>query len=127
MVISRSKSIELDTFDLQQLITRLLNLYPTAFRYVWYHPKTGMWSGASPELLLKTDGVSFSTMALAGTQKYREDGNYIWHRKELEEQQIVVNAISSSLQKVTSVIRLSKKYTYRAAFCNQAKIQPRLL
>jgi len=115
IVISRKKEIKLKQFDLKVLINRLLNLYPNAFRYVWYHPKTGLWCGASPELLVKSEGPSFITMALAGTQKYEEGNNPIWHHKEREEQQIVVDAISTSLQKVTSVVKISKSYTYRAA------------
>jgi len=115
IVISRKEEFKLQNFDLQQLIKRILNLYPTAFRYVWYHPKTGLWCGASPEVLVETEGISFKTMALAGTQRYNSKEKYSWHYKEIEEQQIVVDTISTSLQKVTSVIRISKTYNHRAA------------
>jgi len=115
IVTSRKKDIDLNQFNLIDLIIRLLNLYPKAFRYVWYHPKTGLWCGASPELLVKTKGPSFITMALAGTQKYQEGIDPVWNHKEKEEQQIVVDSISTSLQKVTSVVKISKTYTRRAA------------
>ena len=115
IVVSRKEEFKLQNFNIQQLITRILNLYPTAFRYVWYHPKTGLWCGASPEVLVETEGVSFSTMALAGTQRYNSDESYTWQHKEIEEQQIVVDEISTSLQKVTSVVRISKTYNHRAA------------
>ncbi len=115
IVVSRREDFRLQKLDLQLLINRILNLYPTAFRYVWYHPKTGLWCGASPEVLVQTEGTSFTTMALAGTQIYNSKNNYTWHYKEIEEQQIVVDAISTSLQKVTSVIRISKTYNHIAA------------
>ncbi len=115
IVVSRKEKFTLENFDLQELVDRILNLYPTAFRYIWYHPKTGLWCGASPEVLVQTEGASFTTMALAGTQRHNSKDNYSWHYKEIEEQQIVVDAISTSLQKVTSVVRISKTYNHRAA------------
>ena len=115
IVLSRKKEIDLKQFDISILIKRLLNLYPTAFRYIWYHPQTGFWCGASPEILLQTEGVSFTTMALAGTQIIKKDTLPYWNIKELNEQKIVVDAIATSLQKVTSAVRISKTYNYQAA------------
>lgn len=115
IVISRNNSIQLEKFDLSVLISRLLNLYKPAFRYIWYHPKTGLWCGATPELLLKTDGASFQTMALAGTQKHHDDKSPQWTEKEIEEQQIVTDSITSSLEKVTTILKVSKTYNFQAA------------
>lgn len=115
IVLSRKKEIELKQFEISVLIKRLFNLYPTAFRYVWFHPQTGLWCGASPEVFLKTEGVSFTTMALAGTQMVKKDKVPHWNFKELNEQKIVVDAISTNLQKVTSVVRISKTYDHKAA------------
>lgn len=115
IVFSRKKEISLTEFDLELLIHRILNLYPSAFRYVWYHPKTGLWCGATPEVLVQTEGVSFKTMALAGTRQYVEEIEPKWTIKEIVEQKIVVDAISTSLQKVTSVVRISKTYNHKAA------------
>ena len=70
------------------MIERVLNLYPKAFRYVWYHPITGLWCGASPEVLLKTNGDFFKTMALAGTQKHIDNKIIKWNLKEKKEQQM---------------------------------------
>ncbi len=115
IVTSRKKDFKLKQFNLDVLIERLLNLYPSAFRYIWYHPKTGLWCGATPEVLVKTEGPAFTTMALAGTQIYQENIEPIWNHKEREEQQIVVDAIVTSLQKVTSVLKISKSFTQQAA------------
>ncbi len=115
IVFSRKKEISLTEFDLELLIHRILNLYPSAFRYIWYHPNTGLWCGASPEVLVQTEGISFKTMALAGTRKHIEGVAPDWTIKETIEQKIVVDAISTSLQKVTSVVRISKLYNHKAA------------
>src|SRR5690606_29924692 len=50
IVISRSKDFPLTKFKLAILIRQLFSAYPTAFRYIWYHPKTGIWCGATPEV-----------------------------------------------------------------------------
>lgn len=115
IVLSRKIEFPLEKFDIILLINRIFNLYPDAFRYVWFHPKTGIWCGASPEVLLQTEGVSFVTMALAGTQRLEENKEPHWNYKELNEQKIVVDAISTCLQKVTSVVRISKTYNHNAA------------
>jgi len=114
IVVTRRKELSLKKFDLSIIIFRLLHLFPGAFRYVWFHPETGLWCGASPEVLIITDGTSFTTMALAGTQKLNNGGVLDWSQKEIMEQQIVTDAIATSLQKVTSVMRISKTFTHKA-------------
>jgi isochorismate synthase len=114
IVVSRKKEINLVNNSLLVLIPRILNLYPTAFRYIFYHPLLGVWCGASPETLLEIESKSFSTMALAGTQIINKKRSPDWSRKEIEEQQFVTDAISTSLQKVTSVLKISKTYTHTA-------------
>ncbi len=114
IVTSRRHIEKVDKLDLQQLIVSLFSLYPTAYRYVWYHPKTGLWCGATPELLLKSDGECFNTMALAGTQYPDALGRVGWTEKEREEQQMVVDDIVNKLQKVLSVIKISKTHNHLA-------------
>ena len=77
----------------------LIATYPTAFRYLFFHPKIGLWMGATPEQLVKINQNQFETVALAGTQLYAE--NVIWETKEKDEQQFVTNYI---LDKVTSKV-----------------------
>lgn len=55
-------------------------------------PGVRRWIGATPETLLDCDGVSLTTMALAGTRKAGAQGP--WGQKEQEEQQIVTDYIS---------------------------------
>lgn len=111
IVVSRRKTLALKETNLDIIISRLLNFFPEAFNYVWYHPTTGLWFGATPELLLKTDGIAFSTMALAGTKRVEEGHQPDWTLKETIEQQFVTDAITASLQKLTSVVKISKTYT----------------
>jgi isochorismate synthase len=77
----------------------LIATYPTVFRYLFFHPKIGLWMGATPEQLVKINQNHFETVALAGTQLYSE--NVIWETKEKEEQQFVTNYI---LDKVTNKV-----------------------
>ncbi len=111
IVVSRKKKINLSEVELSSIISRLLNLYPRAFNYIWYHPETGLWIGASPELLAKTDGIIFTTMALAGTKKVDANTDVKWTIKERTEQQYVTDAIVSRLQKIASALKISKTYT----------------
>ncbi len=79
---------------------KLVQLYPSAFVYLYSSPKHGIWLGATPEVLLTKKANQFRTMSLAGTQPYR-DGvdlkNVIWGDKEKEEQQIVTDYITDKL------------------------------
>jgi isochorismate synthase len=114
IVVTRRKELPLKNFDLTTLFVRLMNLFPDTFRYIWYHPKTGLWCGASPELLLKTNGLSFTTMALAGTKKVIAKRLPDWTAKEIEEQQYVLDNIITVLQKMTAVVKASKTFTHQS-------------
>lgn len=114
IVISRMKDFKLKKFEFSMLLLRVFSLYPRAFRYIWFHPKHGLWCGATPEVLVKTEKTSFSSMALAGTQKFNEKTPVYWNDKEIEEHQYVTDAITTSLQRVTDVLKISKTYTHQA-------------
>ena len=114
IVTSRRKSVQLSNFNITELIPRLFGLYNTALRYVWYHPLSGLWCGATPEVLVKTNGKEFSTMALAGTSTFHEDKEPNWTQKEIDEQKWVVEAISDKLQPAASVVRVSSIRNHRA-------------
>jgi isochorismate synthase len=72
----------------------ILDLYPVAFCYLFFHPEEGFWIGASPETLVEIQDNKISTMALAGT-KILTDSN--WSEKELLEQKIVEDEIKKTL------------------------------
>ncbi len=96
------------------LFKKLLATYKTAMVYCWYHPKVGLWLGATPETLLKTEGNRFLTMSLAGTQPYNTTAEVVWQSKEKEEQQFVTDFIVNSLKPSVSSITIGKTNTVKA-------------
>jgi isochorismate synthase len=114
VVASRKKEIPLKNFTIIELVKSVFANHSTTFRYVWYHPETGLWCGATPELLFQSDGESFCTMALAGTQKEVAGSEPHWNAKEITEQEIVTEAIVNDLQKITAVIKTTKPISYKA-------------
>ncbi len=97
IVISRMEEIQDTPLDPVIVFLRLVSLYPHAYSYIWYHPKVGLWTGASPETLVEVEDKSFFTMSLAGTQRYVEHEEAVWGEKELEEQRMVTDLIQKEL------------------------------
>ncbi len=93
--------------------TNILTHYPSAFCYLFYHPKIGTWLAATPEVLLYNTKNNFNTMALAGTQPFKE-GEVDWPSKECEEQQIVTDTILQQLQDYTYELEVSAPKTVQA-------------
>lgn len=56
--------------DIASVAERLFSEFPATFRHVYYTPETGLWIGATPELLLSYDDESarLRTVAFAGTR-----------------------------------------------------------
>lgn len=113
IVLSRKKDIPLKDFSLAKLIRRLFSIYPTAFRYVWFHPETGIWCGATPETLVSIKGNHFKTMALAGTQPFTDDPMH-WRKKEREEQNFVTTAIVENIRPFVKEVEVSEVRNKRA-------------
>jgi len=114
VVISRKEDLEISDFNLIKTYQKLLQTYQNAFVYVWFHPKIGLWLGATPETLLNIENNTFKTMSLAGTQVYENTKNIVWKSKELEEQQLVTDFIESQLTGISSNLKIDKKETIKA-------------
>lgn len=114
VVLSRKEILEVPNFDLVAAFTQLIQNFPTVFCYCWYHPKIGLWMGATPERLLKASRKKFCTMALAGTQNFEGMTDVIWESKEIEEQQFVTDFILENLKGLTSEVAISSPYTVQA-------------
>ncbi|OCB75521.1 isochorismate synthase [Flavobacterium crassostreae] len=114
VVVSRKEVVSVPDFELVSVFTKLLQSYPTAFCYCWYHPKIGMWIGATPEHLLFAKKKRFYTMALAGTQKFENTTEVVWNSKEKDEQQFVTDFIIENLSEITTEIAVSSPYTLQA-------------
>lgn len=96
------------------IFKRLFNTYKNAMVYCWYHPKVGLWLGATPELLFKVEGKQLTTISLAGTQAYNSNGQPNWTEKELAEQQIVTDYLAQQITDYTDNTTISKVETIRA-------------
>ncbi len=112
VVLSRKEEVNVENMDIIDVFLKLLNQYTNAFVYMWYHPKIGLWMGASPETLLSVKYKKFKTMALAGTKSFKGSLNVSWGEKEKEEQQIVTDYIINQL--VNFDISVSIPFTKKA-------------
>lgn len=79
-----------------EVYVQLLKQTPNAFVYLVNlpasadeHSMPGLWMGATPEVLLRSEGKTLETVSLAGTQSRKPVNNYGWHTKEIEEQAFV--------------------------------------
>lgn len=113
VVLSRKESVLINNTNVFLLFQRLLSNYPTAFKYCFFHPKVGLWLGATPEQLLKVADTEIKTVALAGTQLYKE-GKITWESKEQEEQRFVTEFILDSLRPFIYNENVTDPYTFRA-------------
>ncbi|MEZ4853359.1 chorismate-binding protein [Flavobacterium sp.] len=113
VVTSRREEVALLHFSELATFKKLLALYPTAFCYCFYHPKIGMWLGATPEQLLKVEDNFVKTVALAGTKKASETAEN-WGKKEQIEQQLVTDFIVKNVSKFVENLTITKPYTYKA-------------
>ena len=112
IVISRTKEQPIDKAKIGELFENLLYAYSNAMVYIWYHPKVGLWMGATPEKLVSLDYSQYKTMALAGTQVYTE--NCQWGAKEQEEQQLVTDYVRTQLASISKKITIGASYTVKA-------------
>lgn len=113
VVLSREEVVELSDFELMDVFSRIVHAHPLGYCYCWFHPKTGLWMGASPERLLRIDGSNYQTMALAGTQVGSSE-KIVWQEKEIQEQKIVTDAIVSALSTCSISINVSTPSTVSA-------------
>lgn len=114
VVLSRKEIVDLQEFDIITVFNKLIENYPAAFCYCWFHPKIGLWFGATPERLLKANRKKIYTMALAGTKAGIDNSEVIWENKEMIEQQIVTDFILDNLKDITTEVSISSPYTLQA-------------
>ncbi len=114
VVLSRFEEKELNTVDPIYIFKCLFNTYKNAMVYCWYHPKVGLWIGATPELLFKVEGKQLTTISLAGTQPFNKDVDVSWTNKEIEEQQIVTDYITNQIEPYANHINVSDIETVKA-------------
>jgi len=86
-------------FDVLACFEEIYTTYPDTFSHLSLLPNSEIWLGATPELLLNKEGNTIRTMTLAGTQARRDDSNYIWGKKELEEHTMTGLHIENNITK----------------------------
>lgn len=80
-----------------EMACRLFERSKAEFCNFYSLPGTGIWLGASPELLLECDSAGqFRTMALAGTMPESETG---WSQKNISEHLMVADYIKRALER----------------------------
>ena len=112
VVLSRKEIIEVKGCDAFDIYQKLVSNYTTAYAYLWFHPVSGLWMGATPELLLSSDSQEFKISALASTQEYNGTLEVNWNNKEKQEHQFVIDYIVSQLANYK--LKISKIYTVKA-------------
>ncbi len=72
--------------------------YPRHFNVLLHTVEHGTWLCSTPELLLRSNGILWQTMALAGTRPAGEDEHAPWDAKNRREQQLVTDYITQCLE-----------------------------
>lgn len=72
--------------------------YPSAFVFCYYTPESGIWLGATPELLVEFQDRRLSTMAVAGTRPSQNSDTEPWDDKNIQEHEIVADFIMDTLR-----------------------------
>ncbi len=90
VIISRQIPVKRTNSSLGETFFQLHDQTPNAFTFLVNLPVAGIWMGATPEVLIKSEGNLFETVSLAGTQ-VRKPGTqeYFWSTKDIEEQAFV--------------------------------------
>jgi len=114
MIASRTEDFCPNSLDVSEIYRKIFYGYTNTFRYCFYHPKIGIWLGATPEKLLSIEKNTFQTMAFAGTQKFEGKTEVTWQEKEKEEQQIVTDFIVETLNSEANKIEVSTPITTQA-------------
>lgn len=114
VVLSRKENVELNNENPISIFKKLLANYKSAFVYCWYHPKVGLWLGATPETLIKIEDRRFSIMALAGTQSYKGTLDVVWENKEQQEQKLVTDFIIHQVAPFVDAIKVTETETVKA-------------
>lgn len=106
-VVMSRKIDFLQNTDFSFVVNRLFNRFPSAFTYVYFHPKIGCWMGATPEVLLQNSDNKYQTVALAGTIYTSENNIIEFTNKEMVEQQMVANYYQEILSDVIVQLEVS--------------------
>lgn len=102
IVISRISPMELlPDFKIDKFIESAIKKYPKDFVYLLSSSETGIWAGATPEILFKKSNNHYETNAIAGTRLLNDyKRKKTWGEKEIEEQRLVSYFIEKLLSEI---------------------------
>jgi len=119
-VIYQEKPLDFHPVD---FFVKLAIDYSDAFVHLSQHPASGMWIGATPELLIQQSSDQLHVMALAGTQaRHSKQQPYHWRPKEEEEHRMVNEHIENVLRKFNCrILKKEGPITTEAAYVAHLK------
>lgn len=113
VVLSRKIEVVLSKSP-EEVFRNLLENYPNALCYLFFHPKVGLWCGATPETLVQIKGRELQTMSLAATLPVENNDLPSWGSKEIDEQQMVSDYIATRLRPKLEDLNVGKAESIRA-------------
>ena len=104
VVLARRAAVAFDSAPLPAaLLARLSEHHPDCVRYAWRRGgKT--WLGATPETLVRVDGRTLRTQALAGTRTSERAAELLESDKDRHEHAIVIDAIRRAIAPLTHAL-----------------------
>ncbi len=116
LVLSRKKTIKFgkDFSALKAFYTACIT-YGDSYVYLYNTPHTGMWIGATPEVLLSVNGTNCTTVALAGTKLC--NNNLLpdkWDSKNRAEQNLVADYLRKIVRNFDSAFKEDGPYPVKA-------------
>jgi isochorismate synthase len=93
-----------DNFNPISIFSKACLQYTSSFVSCVFTKQSGIWLGASPEILLRFENGIFTTYSLAGTKPLDKKTNAeAWGEKEQHEQQVVSNYIESEISSFAGI------------------------
>ncbi len=116
LVISRKKTIKIDKeFSALKVFYTACIAYGDSYVYLYNTPYTGVWIGATPEVLLSVKGTNCTTVALAGTKLY--NNNKLpdkWDSKNRVEQNLVTDYLRKIVRNFDPAFKENGPYPVKA-------------
>lgn len=116
LVLARSRTFgNFETDRVFDAYFRAVAKYRNSFVYMFFSAGTGLWMGATPEILLEACGDGLHTVALAGTRPLADwENNPLWDEKNIEEQEYVASYIEGLLSDLGAKYNRGETYTASA-------------
>jgi isochorismate synthase len=96
IVLSRIISFPQQGLTAESIFNSFNEKFPNAAVFAFTDEQHAQWVGATPELLFKKRGKSYTTISLAGTRKAGSSEE--WGTKEIQEQKLVTDFIQHELE-----------------------------